>query len=194
MAEEGNLICKGLKNRNGPKGFCLLCDIDRASFQFKGMLRRFILGQQSAQKCECAGGKCAEGKPAEKTMWELTLDDLQQNTLKACTKCKTPFKGDGQLCQECTHFDEVREQKTALARQRNGLNVPENDNELVQCLIERVGDTTMTVPGSYGTIVTFRRNEYGHAIARIENPLHRANILKSIFYRSYTPPDSKEAA
>ncbi len=35
--EDGNLICKGLKNRNGSKGFRLLCDIDRASFQFKGM-------------------------------------------------------------------------------------------------------------------------------------------------------------
>lgn len=35
--EEGNLICKGLKNRNGSKGFRLLCDIDRSSFQFRGM-------------------------------------------------------------------------------------------------------------------------------------------------------------
>jgi replicative DNA helicase len=35
--EDGNLICKGLKNRNGAKGFRLLCDIDRASFQFIGM-------------------------------------------------------------------------------------------------------------------------------------------------------------
>lgn len=34
---DGDLICKGLKNRNGAKGFRLLCDIDRASFQFKGM-------------------------------------------------------------------------------------------------------------------------------------------------------------
>ena len=35
--EDDNLICKGLKNRNGPKGFRLLCDIDRASFKFRGM-------------------------------------------------------------------------------------------------------------------------------------------------------------
>jgi replicative DNA helicase len=35
--EDGELICKGLKNRNGSKGFRLLCDIDRASFQFRGM-------------------------------------------------------------------------------------------------------------------------------------------------------------
>ncbi len=35
--EDGKLICKGLKNRNGSKGFRLLCDIDRASFRFIGM-------------------------------------------------------------------------------------------------------------------------------------------------------------
>jgi len=35
--EDGNLICKGLKNRNGAKDFRLLCEIDRASFRFKGM-------------------------------------------------------------------------------------------------------------------------------------------------------------
>lgn len=35
--EDGNLICKGLKNRNGAKDFRLLCEIDRSSFQFRGM-------------------------------------------------------------------------------------------------------------------------------------------------------------
>ena len=35
--EEENLICKILKNRNGPKGGRLLCDIDRASFRFLSM-------------------------------------------------------------------------------------------------------------------------------------------------------------
>lgn len=34
---EGNLICKGLKNRNGPSGFRLLCEIDKSSFRFLGM-------------------------------------------------------------------------------------------------------------------------------------------------------------
>lgn len=35
--EEDQLVCKVLKNRNGPKGGRLLCDIDRASFRFLGM-------------------------------------------------------------------------------------------------------------------------------------------------------------
>ncbi len=35
--EEENLICKILKNRNGPAGKRFLVDIDRASFQFVGM-------------------------------------------------------------------------------------------------------------------------------------------------------------
>ncbi len=156
-------------------------------------LRRFILGQQSAQNCKCSGGNCAEAQSDEKPMWELTLDDMQQNTLKACIKCKTPFKGDGELCQACTHSDNVRERKADLVRERNCLNVPKDENDLVQCLIEREGDTTMTVPGSYGTIITFRRNKYGHAIAKVENPQHRSSILKSIFYRSYTPPNQEAA-
>lgn len=148
-------------------------------------LRRYIVDQQSVQNQLENVGNCTEEKP----MWELSLEDPQHNnTLKACPRCKAPHQNQGELCQACINFDQAKENKAALVRQRNWCDVTEN--EYIQCLIEREGDTTMTVPGSYGTVVTFRKNKYGHAVARIENPQHRANILKSIFYRSYTPPEA----
>ncbi len=168
-----------------------LCLLDRSAEGLE--LRRFILEMQSVQNhqnSEKIIENCTDNKPMEL----LTLSDLESfrtDTLKACTKCLTPHKNEGTLCQACNHFDEVQEQKADLVRQRNQLNVTEN--VFVQCLIEREGDTTMTAPGAFGTIITFRRNQYGHAVAKIENPVHRANILKSIFYRSYTPPDQEAA-
>jgi len=67
------------------------------------------------------------------------------------------------------------------------------DKGWIECLIDRVGDTTLTIPGSYGRVVTFRKNKYGHAIAQIDDPTHRTNILKSIFYRPYVEPVQKLA-
>jgi len=64
-------------------------------------------------------------------------------------------------------------------------------NEWVQCLIQREGNTIVRMPDSFGTIVTFQRNKYGHSVAKIENAGYRANILKSIFYRPYIEPVQK---
>lgn len=55
--EEGNLICKCLKNRNGAKGFRLLCDIERASFQFNGM--REYEKKEESQKAKKASERWA---------------------------------------------------------------------------------------------------------------------------------------
>jgi phage anti-repressor protein len=159
-----------------------ICLLDRSDIGRE--LRRFIL--DSVQKGSSESENCTD-KPMEL----LTLDDLESyapdTTLKACLKCKTPFTGTGTLCQSCNNSAAAREQKAALVHERNSHKAPEN--LWVQCLIERDGDTTLCVPGSYGTMVTFRRNQYGHAVARVSNPVHRANILSSIFYKSYVSPE-----
>ena len=116
-----------------------LCLLDRSEIGHK--LRRFILEQQSLQKCACSGESCNDHKP----MWELTAKEVE-----------------------------------ALAQ-------PEN--EWIQCLIEREGDTTMAIPRTLGTVVTFKRNEHGHAVAKIPGKAHREAILKSIFYRQYANPN-----
>lgn len=64
-------------------------------------------------------------------------------------------------------------------------------NEWVECLIQREGNTTVRMPDSFGTIVTFQHNKYGHSVAKIENEVFRSNILKSIFYRPYIEPAQK---
>jgi replicative DNA helicase len=38
MDDQGNLVCKGLKNRNGPKDWRLRVILDKSSFQFKDMI------------------------------------------------------------------------------------------------------------------------------------------------------------
>lgn len=143
-------------------------------------LRRFILDRQKANVCTCGGVTCTDEKP----MWELTTSDLQTDTLKACLRCHTPHKLEGPYCQTCNHFDEAQEQKAALVRQRNQTDV--TDNPFVECLINREGNTTTTIP-PYGTTITFVRNAKGRAVAKVERPEHRAYLLNSIFYRSYFP-------
>ena len=79
---------------NGTKEYLLsipmaieLCSLDRSE---KGRaLRRFLINSQRSTI------------QPEKAMYELTLEDLQADVLKACKKCKTPFQGDGELCQAC---------------------------------------------------------------------------------------------
>lgn len=150
-------------------------------------LRRFILDQQSAQKCNCPSGNCADNKPMEL----LTLDDLESyrtSGVKHCPECQTPFNSPEELCHVCIMRGLKYVQRETAIRRKNDL-IDVTVNELVQCLIERDGDTTMTPPGAYGAIYTFKRNSYGHAVCRIQNPVHRSNILKSCFYKSYVPPD-----
>lgn len=162
-------------------------------------IRRFLLDQKPVQKCACDGENCTDTKP----IWELTLDDLKPEApaiadaqpacdcggLKACRKCLAPFIGEGTVCPGCSQREKNQVDKATLRQQRNACTV--TGNVMVQCLIEREGDTT-TAAGSFGTLYTFRRNQYGHAVAKVDNPLHREQLLKSHFYRSYTAP--QEAA
>lgn len=162
-----------------------LCLLERSDIGRE--IRRFILDQQAVQNEVVSAQICTDQKP----MWELCLDELQQNTLKACTKCKTPFKGGGDLCQSCNHFDKVRDEKAALVNERNQLNV--TANPWVECLIQREGGVTNTTVGPYGTVITFKPNREGKSVAKVENPLHRKQLLGSIFYHSYDNHDQEAA-
>ena len=163
-----------------------LCLLDRSD---RGReLRRFILDNQPTQKCSCAGNCTADEKP----FWMLTEADMKgevlKEVLKACRKCLAPFTAPGETCPSCQQFEKDQAAKADLVKQRNCPTV--TDNELVQCLIEREGCTVLSSPGG---AITFQRNEWGHAVARVQNPAYRANLLKSIFYKSYIPPDQEAA-
>jgi len=168
---------------------CELCLLDRSETGRK--LRRFIIGKMESPckgECTCSGSVLTEEAP----MWDLSADELKPAsapTLKACPKCLRPHVEETAECGKCLGMTLEAERKTALRDQRNHPVV--TANPWIECLIPRDGDTTTTVP-PFGTVVTFKRNAAGRAIAKVERPEHRSALLRSAFYRSYT--EQEEAA
>ena len=99
---------------------------------------------------------------------------------KKCPRCGNNHDNDGVLCSFCVEQEE--------AKRRKAFTTPSNC--WVRCLIEREGDTTLTL----GTIqYTFRRNEHGHSVCEIINTGHYHQMLKSGFYESYVEPEAEPA-
>ena len=99
---------------------------------------------------------------------------------KKCPRCGNNHEQEGVLC----HFCEEKEE----AKRKKAFTTPSNC--WVRCLIEREGDTTLTL----GTIqYTFRRNEHGHSVCEIINTGHYHQILKSGFYEPYIEPEEEPA-
>lgn len=99
---------------------------------------------------------------------------------KTCPKCTNNHDNDGVLCSFC-----VEKYKQALKKVQK-----HPDNFMVKCLIEREGDTTLTL----GNIqYTFTRNQAGDAVCEIINLGHYSQIIKSDFYEPYIPVEVVEA-
>ena len=103
-------------------------------------------------------------------------------TLKACKKCRTPFTAEGETCLSCQAAEkrELERQERVSNRQPNSTPA----HPFIECLIEREGDTVLVPHGSRNHY-TFRRNEKGHAVCKVEDPRDYAAILKSSYYRPY---------
>lgn len=99
---------------------------------------------------------------------------------KKCPRCGNNHDNDGVLCSFCVEQEE--------AKRRKAFTTPSNC--WVRCLIEREGDTTLTL----GTIpYTFKRNEHGHSVCEIINTGHYHQMLKSGFYEPYVEPEAESA-
>lgn len=99
---------------------------------------------------------------------------------KKCPRCGNNHDNDGVLCSFCVEQEE--------AKRRKAFTTPSNC--WVRCLIEREGDTVLTL----GTIpYTFKRNEHGHSVCEIINTGHYHQILKSGFYEPYVEPEAVPA-
>ena len=94
---------------------------------------------------------------------------------KKCPRCGNNHDNDGVLCSFCVEKEESKRKKA--------FTTPSNC--WVRCLIEREGDTALTL----GTIqYTFKRNEHGHSVCEIINTGHYHQIIKSGFYEPYVEP------
>ena len=99
---------------------------------------------------------------------------------KKCPRCGNNHDNDGVLCSFCVEKEESKRKKA--------FTTPSNC--WVRCLIEREGDTTLTL----GTIqYTFKRNEHGHSVCEIINTGHYHQMLKSGFYEPYVEPEAESA-
>lgn len=94
---------------------------------------------------------------------------------KKCPRCGNNHDNDGVLCSFCVDAEELKRKKAFITP----------SNCWVRCLIEREGDTVLTL----GTIrYTFTRNEHGHSVCEIINTGHYHQIIKSGFYEPYVAP------
>lgn len=98
---------------------------------------------------------------------------------KKCPRCGNNHDREGVLCSFCVDAEEMKRKKA--------LTTPSNC--WVRCLIEREGDTVLTL----GTIrYTFTPNKHGHSVCEIINTGHYHQILKSGFYEAYVEPEAEE--
>ena len=99
---------------------------------------------------------------------------------KKCPRCGNNHDREGVLCSFCVDAEEMKRKKA--------LTTPSNC--WVRCLIEREGDTVLTL----GTIrYTFTPNKHGHSVCEIINTGHYHQILKSGFYEPYVEPETEPA-
>lgn len=99
---------------------------------------------------------------------------------KKCPRCGNNHDMDGVLCSFCVEAEELKRKKAFVTP----------GNCWVRCLIEREGDTVLTL----GTIpYTFKRNEHGHSVCEIINTGHYNQIIKSGFYEPYVEPETEPA-
>lgn len=98
---------------------------------------------------------------------------------KKCPQCGNNHDNDGILCSFCI-------EKEVLKRKK----IQQSPADFwVKCLIEREGDTVL----SLGNIrYTFRRNASDEAVCEIINQGHYNQIIKSEFYEPYIPEEAED--
>lgn len=108
-------------------------------------------------------------------MQSVTTTNFRQKT---CPRCKNNHNEDGVLCAFCVEAENLKRLRAHTTP----------TNCWIQCLIEREGDTTL----SLGTMhYTFSRNEHGHSVCEIVNTGHYNQIIKSGYYVPYDKPETE---
>jgi hypothetical protein len=97
---------------------------------------------------------------------------------KTCPKCKANHDNETVLCSFCIDKEQRRKSKQQ----------PGPDNYLVECLIEREGDTTVIVGGM---TYLFKKNEQGHSVCDVVNRGHYNAFVGKMgrLYRAYRPDE-----
>lgn len=100
----------------------------------------------------------------------------------SCPKCNRNHNlTEGVLCSFC------REDEAKKRDQQQ----PNPENYMVECLIEREGDTICSI----GNIqYVFKRNSRGHSVCHVVNPGHYNHFMKIPQYRAYQPEDEEPVA
>lgn len=109
----------------------------------------------------------------------MTSHTNTQFKQKTCPKCKNNHDNEGVLCSFC-----VQRAEQAMARAQ-----VQPKDFFVKCLIEREGDTVLTL-GNLRYI--FTRNQLGDPVCEIVNLGHYNQIIKSGFYEPYVPKEVEE--
>jgi len=98
---------------------------------------------------------------------------------KTCPKCRNNHDNEGLLCSFCIQKEDLKKTKIQ----------PSPDNFWIKCLIQREGNTVLTI----GRIqYTFKPNELGDNVCEIINQGHYYQLLKSDFYEPYVPQPIEE--
>lgn len=97
---------------------------------------------------------------------------------KTCLKCRGNHDNEGPLCGFCIDKEKQRREKQIV--------YPEN--YMVECLIEREGDTEVIVAGMR---YLFKRNAAGHSVCDVVNYGHYKAFVEKMgsHYRAYKPGD-----
>lgn len=97
---------------------------------------------------------------------------------KTCPKCKANHDNEAVLCSFCIDREQRRKSKQQ----------PSPDNYMVECLIERDGDTTVIVAGM---TYLFKKNEQGHSVCDVVNRGHYNAFVGKMgpHYRAYRPEE-----
>ena len=95
---------------------------------------------------------------------------------KTCLKCKGNHDNDGPLCGFCIDKE----------KQRRAKQIVYPKDYMVECLIEREGDTEVIVAGMK---YLFKRNDAGHSVCDVVNYGHYNAFVNKMgkIYRPYRP-------